>query len=91
MEKTLQHQTTTQRSGLPPTRSGNHRADGPKADHALTIKLDHSDGADHIYFAVTRNFRVFRLYNDSIGYALSIGLLSDLLSGRRSLPLTFLD
>lgn len=24
-----------------------HRPDGPKADHAPTIKLDHSSGADH--------------------------------------------
>ncbi|MEP3636594.1 MAG: hypothetical protein ABJN14_04955, partial [Paracoccaceae bacterium] len=46
MEETLQHQTTTQRSGLPPTGTGNHRPDGPKADHALTIKLDQSGGAD---------------------------------------------
>jgi putative transposase len=27
-------------------RPGNHRSDGPKADHALTIKLDHLGGAD---------------------------------------------
>jgi transposase InsO family protein len=47
MEETLQHQTTTQCSGLPPAGPGNHRPDGPKADHALTIKLDHSGGADH--------------------------------------------
>ncbi|WP_299971307.1 hypothetical protein, partial [uncultured Roseobacter sp.] len=25
----------------------NHRPDGPNANHALTIKLDHSGGADH--------------------------------------------
>ena len=31
----------------PPTRPGNHCPDRPKADHALTIKLDHSGGADH--------------------------------------------
>jgi transposase InsO family protein len=33
-------------SGLPPTGPGNHRPDGPKAGHALTIKPDHSGGAD---------------------------------------------
>ena len=48
MEEKLQHQTTTQRSGLSPTGPGNRRPDGPKADHALTIKLDHSSGADQV-------------------------------------------
>ena len=33
--------------GLPPTGSGNHRADGPGTGHALTFKVDHSNGADH--------------------------------------------
>ena len=47
MEETLQHETTTQRFGLPTTGPGNHRPDGPKACHALTIKLDHSSGAGH--------------------------------------------
>ncbi len=46
MEETLQHETTTQCSRLPPTGSRNRRQDGPKVDHALTIKLDHSGGAD---------------------------------------------
>ena len=46
MEETLQHQATTQCIGLPPAGPGNHRADGPKADHALIIKLDHLGGAD---------------------------------------------
>lgn len=32
--------------GLPPARAGSHRTDGPKAKHALTIKLDYSSGAD---------------------------------------------
>lgn len=44
--ETLQYETTTQRSGLTPTGSRSHRPDGPKADHALAIKLDHSSGAD---------------------------------------------
>ncbi len=44
MEDTLQHQTTPQCFGLPPTCSGNHRPDGPKASHAPTIKLGHSGG-----------------------------------------------
>ncbi len=32
--------------GYRPPAPRNHRTDGPKADHALTIKLDHSGGAD---------------------------------------------
>jgi len=47
MEKTLQHQATPQCSGLPPAGPGNHRPDGPKADHALTLKAENSGGADH--------------------------------------------
>jgi len=53
MEKTLKHQTTTRRYGLPPTGPRNHRADGPKADHALTVKLDHPSGVDHTAFIQT--------------------------------------
>ena len=49
MEEALQHQTTTQCSGLPPTGPGNHRPNGTKANHALTFKIDHFDGADHDY------------------------------------------
>ena len=45
MEKTLQHKETAQCIGLSPTSLGNHRLDGPEADHALTIKLDQSDEA----------------------------------------------
>lgn len=52
MEEALQHETTTQRIGLPPTGPGNHRPDGPKARHALTFNLDHSGGADHIGFLI---------------------------------------
>ena len=47
MEKTLQHEETTQCFGLPPTGSRNHRPDGPGTGHALTFKVDHSMGADH--------------------------------------------
>lgn len=47
MEEALQHETTTQCLGLPPTGTGNHRPDGPKAGDALTLELDHSGGADH--------------------------------------------
>jgi len=47
LEETLQHQTTPQRSGLPPTRPRNHHPDGKQANHALTFKLDHSSGADY--------------------------------------------
>ena len=46
MEETRQHETTTQCFRLPPTGPRNHRPDGPKANHALTIKLDHQSGAD---------------------------------------------
>ena len=46
MEKTLQHQETTQCFGLPPTGSGNHRPDGPGTGHALTFILDHLNRAD---------------------------------------------
>jgi len=47
MEKTLQHQETTQCTGLPPTGPGGRRADGPKTGHALTFILDHLNRADH--------------------------------------------
>jgi hypothetical protein len=33
--------------GLPPTCARGHRSDGPKANLALTFKLDHSSGAAH--------------------------------------------
>jgi transposase-like protein len=45
MEETLQHQTTTQCIGLPPTCARSHRAHGSKAYHALTFIMDHSSGA----------------------------------------------
>jgi len=48
MEATLQHEATTQCLGLPSTGSEDHRRNGPNAGRALTIKLDHSGGADHI-------------------------------------------
>jgi putative transposase len=34
--------------GYRPPAPENHRPDGPKAAHALTIKLDHSSGADQL-------------------------------------------
>ena len=34
----------TRASAVPPTVYGNYRVDGPKADHALTFKLDQSVG-----------------------------------------------
>jgi len=46
MEETLQHQTTPQCSGLPPTSLRGHRSDGTQAHHALTFKLDRLGGAD---------------------------------------------
>ena len=49
MEKTLQHEETTQCFGLAPTGSGNHHPDGPGTGHALTFKVDYSNGADQIH------------------------------------------
>ncbi len=46
MEKTLQHEETTQCTGLPPAGSGGHRPDGPETGHALTLQLDHLNRAD---------------------------------------------
>ena len=46
MEETLQHKATPQCSGLPPTGPRIHHPDGTQANHALTFKLDQSDGAD---------------------------------------------
>jgi hypothetical protein len=46
MEKTLQHQTTSQCSGLPPTGSGNLHPNGTQANHALTFNLDRLSRAD---------------------------------------------
>lgn len=46
MEEALKNKKTAKRPLLPPTGSRNSRPDGPKAGHALTIKLDHSGGAD---------------------------------------------
>lgn len=39
---------TGQRSGIPSTCARKHRSDRPKANHARTIKLDHSMGADQL-------------------------------------------
>jgi hypothetical protein len=50
MEEPLQHQTTTQCIGLPPTCARGHLAHGPKPNHALTFKLDHSSGAAQDHF-----------------------------------------
>ena len=33
-------------NGYQETSSGNHRPDGPETGHALTFKVDHSNGAD---------------------------------------------
>ena len=46
MEETLQHEEAPWCIGLPSAGSGNHRPNGPKADHALTFNPDHSSGAD---------------------------------------------
>ncbi|MCF6446083.1 lytic transglycosylase domain-containing protein [Nereida sp. MMG025] len=59
----------------------------PEIELAI-IKIGESDPA---YFAVTRNFDVLRHYNNSISYALTIGLLADLIGGSRNLPLDWLS
>ena len=48
MEKTLQHEETTQCIGLTPAGTRNHRPNGSMAAHALTFKLDHLMGANHL-------------------------------------------
>ena len=45
MARPLQHSQAEQRIGLPPTCARKHRANGPDADNALTIKPDHPMGA----------------------------------------------
>jgi len=45
MEVSLQYKETTQWIGLSSASTRNHHTDGPKANHALTIVLDQSDGA----------------------------------------------
>lgn len=47
MGETRRYETTTKSFGLSLTGTGKNRTDGPQDDHALTIKLDHSSGADH--------------------------------------------
>ena len=46
MAAPLQHCQTAQRSGIPSAGTRKHRPDRPETDHALTIKPDHSMGAD---------------------------------------------
>jgi transposase InsO family protein len=60
LEETLQHQTTPQCSGLSPTGPGSHRPHGPKANHALTVKLGHSSGAAHPAPAFRRSQSEFK-------------------------------
>ena len=48
IEAWRKHQTTPQCSGLPPTGSGHHRPDRPKASQATTLKPDNSTGANQM-------------------------------------------
>ena len=75
MEETLQHQETAQCSGLPPTGPGNHRSDVPKAGHALTFKLDHSNGADQLVVTVGQDYsgNVSPEPPNSVGKSLNLG------------------
>lgn len=47
MAQALQHQATAFGPWLQTAGTRNHRPDGPKADHAITINMDQSMGADH--------------------------------------------
>ena len=47
MAHSLQHRQATQFIGLSSACTRKHRSDGPKADNALTFKLDHPMGARH--------------------------------------------
>ena len=53
MEETLQHEKTTQRTGLQTTGPGSHHPKGPKATNALTFKPDHSSEADQGPFFIS--------------------------------------
>ena len=48
------------------------------------------DSEPELVFAVTKNFDAIRRYNNSLSYAMSVGLLSDLLGGRGDFPITWL-
>lgn len=92
MEKALQHQTTLECSGLPPSGAGNHRPDGAKADHALTIKLDCSCGADPFHVRLQWWKATARTWRE---IAISVPSLEDLTDAplpetltRRSYPTT---
>ena len=69
MEKTLQYEEATKCLGLPSTSPGNHRLNGPKADHALTFTLDLSMGANQsldsmnvrLYEAIFVKVALFRM------------------------------
>nr|AOE06781.1 hypothetical protein [uncultured bacterium] len=47
MAHSLQHSQAAQFIGLSSACTGKHRSDGPKADNALTFKLDHPMGGRH--------------------------------------------
>lgn len=50
----LQHNQAAQRIGLPSARAQKHRAGGPKANDALTIKSDHLMGARQAWKLVVK-------------------------------------
>jgi putative transposase len=52
MARPLQHGQAAQRIGLPPACARKHRANGPEAHDALTIKPDHPMGADQVLLLV---------------------------------------
>ena len=52
MADSLQHQTTTQCTGLPPTCARGHHLDGAKTDHALTFNSEHSSGTVQLQLTI---------------------------------------
>ena len=91
MEETLQHETTPQCPRLPPTGTGNHRPDGPKAGHALTIKLDHSGGADHHRFGLICLIHSLLLSASLKGASVSVKCAKDFVRYPPRCPLSMVD
>lgn len=64
---------------------GFSRADGARMPTEGEAELILPAGAGGPAFLVTKNFRTIRSYNDSIAYALGVGLLSDRIAGAAAL------
>jgi len=68
LAQTLQHAAAIQRLGIPATGSRKHRANGPAADYALTIKLDQSDQAAHLPIHLELKRVLDSLPNDNLTF-----------------------